>query len=71
MKVGLCMTIDIKALRKTKGLTQQEVADKTMISRPYYTILENRYPVRMPTVYIIKRIANVLDFDWKEYYDNV
>jgi len=62
--------INLKALRESQGLTQQQVSDKADISRSYYASLENdriegKY---MPTVEVVKRLARVLYFMWADYY---
>ena len=55
-------------LRKHKGLTQQEVADQAGISRSYYSGIENGN--RNGRVETIKRIADVLGFDWTLFFEN-
>ena len=62
--------INLKALRRKREMTQQQVADKAEISRSYYAMLENDTKKHrfMPTVEVTKKIAEVLDFDWGRYY---
>lgn len=55
------------ACRKRLGLTQQQVADAAHIKRHYYTMIENGQ--RMPSIYVLKDIAEVLKTDWKEIVD--
>lgn len=58
----------LKKYRKDKNLTQDEIAKQAKISRAYYTRLENRK--RRPSVPVAKKIARVLDFDWRELYED-
>lgn len=51
----------LKVLRKSSGLTQEDVAAKCEISRQYYCGIEKRR--WCPSVSTAKRIANVLGFD--------
>lgn len=51
----------ISSKRQAKGLTQQELADITKLSRNYISDLENgRYT---PSINTLARIATVLDID--------
>jgi len=64
--------INLKKLREMYGLTQQQVSDKAGISRSYYASLENdraecKYT---PTVDVVKRLSDVLCFEWGRYYQN-
>jgi transcriptional regulator with XRE-family HTH domain len=57
----------IKEIRKDKGLSQQEVADKLAMNRVQYN------PIEMgksdPTMNILQRIANVLEVDVVQFFD--
>ena len=53
-------------IRKKQNKTQQEVADKALISRVYYTRIENG-EFRVPVKTAIK-IADVLGFSWTLFY---
>lgn len=55
-------------LRKQQGLTQQQVADRAGISRSYYSGIENG--TRDGQVDKIKRIADVLGFDWTIFFES-
>lgn len=48
----------IKELRIKKGYTQEEMAEKVYISRPYYTNIERG--VKIPNVILAGEIADVL-----------
>lgn len=62
------MSINIKELREQKGLLQKEIAVKLDISESYYCLLEGGK--RRPTVQTAKKIAEVLGFDWTQFYDD-
>jgi len=51
----------LKATRRLKDLTQQEVAAKVGISRTYYSQIENGE--RDPAVSIMRKIAKSLDVE--------
>lgn len=54
--------------RKNKGLTQREIATLSQIERPYYTQIENG--TRTPSTTVAKRIADVLSFEWTNFFEN-
>ena len=57
----------LKQIRESSKQTQQEVADKAKISRPYYTRIEKgEYEIPISTA---KRIAAVLGFDWTLFFE--
>ncbi|MDZ5712648.1 helix-turn-helix domain-containing protein [Jeotgalibacillus haloalkalitolerans] len=53
-------------LRKSKGLTQQKVADQSFIDRSYYSQLENG--LRDPSPSVAENIAQVLDFNFMRFF---
>lgn len=55
-------------LRTNKNLTQEEVAKLSSIERSYYTKIENG---AIPSVKIAQRIAQVLDFEWTLFFDQI
>lgn len=57
----------IKRIRKEKGLSQQEVADKLSMNRVQYNRIETGKSD--PTMNILQRIANVLDIDVVEFFE--
>lgn len=57
----------LKKLRVNKGLTQQNVADRSGIERPYYTMIESGD--RTPSVQVAKSIALVIGFDWTIFFE--
>lgn len=54
--------------RTSLELTQEAVAQRVGIERPYYTMIENG--LRTPSVAVAQRIAQVLNFDWTLFFDN-
>jgi len=57
----------LKAFRDQRGLTQQEVADRSDIGRAYYTMIEGG--VRNPSVNVAKAIGKTLGFDWTIFFE--
>ena len=56
----------LKEYRDIRGLTQEETAKLSGISRSYYTHIENGY--KTPSVPKAKRIAKTLNFDWTLFF---
>lgn len=56
----------LKDKREKKSLTQEQVAALCGISRSYYTLIENH--AKTPTVKVAKGIAEVLKFDWTDFF---
>jgi transcriptional regulator with XRE-family HTH domain len=54
-------------LRKKKGLTQVEVAEKAGISQPSLCDIERG--VTSPRPDTAKKIAEVLDFPWTKFFE--
>lgn len=54
---------NLKTLRKDKGLTQQELADLTLLSREYVCDIENKNRNKHPSLSVIGRIADALEID--------
>lgn len=61
------ITEQIKRIRKEKGLSQQEVADKLSMNRVQYNRIETGKSD--PTMNILQRIANVLDINVVEFFE--
>ena len=57
----------IKRIRKEKGLSQQEVADKLSMNRVQYNRIETGKSD--PTMNILQRIANVLDINAVGFFE--
>lgn len=58
----------LEQLRKRKGLTHQQVADRIKISRQFYGFIENGE--RDPSVATAKKLGNLFEFDWTIFFDN-
>lgn len=59
--------MELKEIRKEKRMTQTEVAEKAGIKRLRYWTYESGK--RKPKPEIAMRIADVLEFDWKDFYE--
>ena len=57
----------LKEIRKEKRMTQTEVAEKVGIKRLRYWTYESGK--RKPKPEIAMKIADVLEFDWKDFYE--
>lgn len=62
------MRVWLKNIRDEKGLTQEEVASMTGISRSTYGHIESGE--RGVTVTNAKKIADVLNFNWTIFFEN-
>ena len=60
------MVLDILGARRAKGMTQEDVAKNSGITRQYYAMIESGE--RKPKVSTAKRIAKILCFDWTEFF---
>lgn len=58
----------MKYKRKRLGLAQTEISAAVGISRQYYNAIENGK--RRPSPEKAKKIAEILDFDWRRFYEN-
>ncbi len=62
---------NIKKYRKLANLTQQELADKIEVSMHYISQIESAKPNKYFTLVIIGRIADVLNIDIRQLFDDV
>ena len=53
--------INIKRIRLEKGLTQQDLADMTELSREYICDIENESRNKHPTLAVLGRIAEAMN----------
>jgi DNA-binding XRE family transcriptional regulator len=51
----------LKVWREFRGFTQQQLAERARISKPYLSQIENR--AREPSVSVLKRLAAALKLD--------
>lgn len=61
--------INIKKHRKMSNLTQQQLADKIDVSMHYISQIESANPNKYFTLVVIGRIADALNIDIKELFD--
>ena len=61
---------NIKKQRKIAGLTQQQLADKIGVSMHYISQIESANPYKYFTLIIIGRIADALNIDIRELFNN-
>ena len=54
---------NVKAIRKSKGYPQQELADLTFLSREYICDIENEKRCKHPSLSVIGRIADALEVE--------
>ena len=59
--------INLKEVRKTKGLTQEELAAKCDVQRTTVTMIETGE--NLPSVQLAKKLAEVLEIDWTEFFN--
>lgn len=62
---------NIKKYRKKANLTQQELADKIDVTMHYISQIESAKPNKYFTLVIIGRIADVLNIDIRQLFDDV
>lgn len=62
---------NIKKYRKLANLTQQELADKIEVSMHYISQIESAKPNKYFTLVIIGRIADVLNIDIRQLFDDI
>ncbi|MCL2076865.1 MAG: helix-turn-helix domain-containing protein [Oscillospiraceae bacterium] len=59
----------LRQKRQEKGITQEKIALFVGIARAYYTNIEKGS--RNPSVETAKKIAEVLDFDWTRFFEDM
>lgn len=62
---------NIKKYRKTANLTQQELTDKIEVSMHYISQIESANPNKYFTLVVIGRIADALNIDIRQLFDDV
>jgi len=58
--------VDLQKERVAKGLTQEQLASKCGVIRQ--TISEIECGRNNPSIYLAKKIAEVLDLDWTKFF---
>lgn len=59
--------VDLQKERMSKGLTQEQLASEVGVVRQ--TICEIERGKNKPSVKVAKKIAEVLDLDWTNFFD--
>lgn len=54
---------NVKEIRNSKGLTQQDLADLTYLSREYICDIENEKRNKHPSLSVIGRLADALEVE--------
>ena len=62
---------NIRKYRKLSNLTQQELADKVDVSMHYISQIESAKPNKYFTLVVIGRIADALNIDIRQLFDEV
>lgn len=58
---------DLRDIRKKRGMTLKQLGEQTELSEGYISLIENME--RRPSVDAAKRIAEVLGFNWTNFFD--
>lgn len=58
--------MNLKILRKQKHYTQIDIAKLTGISIGHYSMIESKK--RNPSIKVAKKLAQVLDFSWEDFF---
>ena len=59
--------IDMRDIRKERGMTMKQLGDVTGLSESYISMIENME--RTPSVSAAKRIAAALGFEWTRFFE--
>lgn len=59
--------IDLKKVRIEKSLTQEALATECGVQRTTISMIESGE--NKPSVELAKKIANVLEFEWTEFFE--
>ena len=62
---------NIKKYRKSKGLTQQQLADLANITMHYLSQIESGNPYKYFTLVVIGKIADALNIDIRQLFDDI
>ena len=62
---------NIKKYRKLVNITQQELADRVDVSMHYISQIESSNPNKYFTLVVIGRIADALNIDIRQLFDDV
>lgn len=62
---------NIKKYRRLAGITQQELADRVGVTMHYISQIESAKPNKYFTLVVIGRIADALEIDIRQLFDEV
>ena len=60
--------LELRKIREAAGMTQEQLAEKVGVIRQ--TISNIECGISFPSIPTAKAIAEVLEFDWKEFYED-
>lgn len=64
---GVDYLLNLKELRTEKGYTQEELASKCDVLRTTISMIESG--VNKPSVELAKKLGEVLNVDWKGFFE--
>ena len=60
--------VDLRIIREAAGMTQEQLAEKTGVIRQTISNIERG--LSLPSIPTAKAIAEILEFDWVDFYRN-
>lgn len=66
LEVEIVKYKSLRDLRLSKGLLQRDIADKTRVSVPFYSMVESG--IRIPSLRCSKKISSILGISLDEFY---
>lgn len=60
--------LDLKKIRESAGMTQEQLSEKVGVIRQ--TISNIECGLALPSIPTAKAIAEILEFDWIEFFDD-
>ena len=67
-EISYILRNNIKNLRKRLGWSQEYLAERTGVSAPYITQIENG--LRTPSLDIVQKVSKALGVEYKELFEN-
>ena len=61
--------INLRKVREAAGMTQEQLAEKVGVIRQ--TISNIEFEISLPSVATAKAIAEVLNFQWTNFFDDI
>lgn len=66
MNIQKCFGINLKRIRKSKGFSQEDLAEGANLHRTYISFLERG--MRNPSLLTIEKLADCLDVHYSEFF---